>query len=433
MKLPDFTVLTRDKVFTSRVIFLGFALICLVIGSIFSYNYTPAKWMTYRDFDVPGEKNFINYLNPGVKDVSTGTAYQFEEPHWLLFFIIIFGFFPFMFFLRVVSDTDFKMKVHRYLTQWLTFVTARLGILRVTGVCPAKRTGLGVFSFMNCQSCELATGACPLGTFQMSMLNKEIPFALIGQLILTGLIGGRWVCGWLCPYGFLMDIFDKLPGKRIKLHLNFTYIKYVFLAILVISSIAYMFKEESEILLYCSYFCPVGFYYGVLEYALTTGLESVLEQMPFIHFMLVYHFLMGLMVIIGSIKLGGRFFCKYACPLGAVYGLFAKISVFKIELNNNKCVNCGKCEKVCPMDISILDESLRSRSCCISCTRCVKACPSKKIEFKASLAVKPQKKNIPVAVKKAHPKEVFKPVLQKRAPSKGASSDKTNKVKVRLN
>lgn len=378
----------KNSPYIKRVSIIGIALICIIIGSITKNGYEPARWMTYRDFDVPGQKNFINYLSPGVEDTSTGKKYDFSHKNFILLFIILFFFFPFMFFMRVIFDLDWKLKVYRYITQWLTFVVARLGIFRVTGVCPVKRSGLGVFPFINCQSCELATGACPLGTFQMSLLNKQIPFILIGQLLLVGIISGRWVCGWLCPYGFLSDIFDKLPGKRIKVHVRFSYIKYGVLALVIVSGIIYFFMKSADSLFYCSFICPAGFYYGVLEYALTTGLHALIESFPYLHFMLVYHFLIGALVIVGSIKLGGRFFCKFMCPLGAFYSLFAKTALVRMILNKNKCNGCKKCSKVCPMHISILNQKFESISNCIVCGRCKNVCPTGKIEYSLKLSNK---------------------------------------------
>lgn len=403
--------LFKNRTFRLRIIIIALGLSMAIVGHIAQYDYQPARWMTYRDFDVPGEKNFINYLSPGVKDSSSDLKYQFVHKHIILLLAVLFLFFPLMFFLRVFKSLDFKLGVYRYLTQWLTFLVARLGIFRVTGICPVKRSGLGVFPFINCQSCELATGACPLGTFQMSLLNKQIPFALIGQLLIVGLLSGRTVCGWLCPYGFLSDIFDKIKGKRIKVPLKFSLIKYGVLAGFLGSSLIYFFKDSSETLFYCSFICPAGFYYGVLEYALTTGVKSVISDLPFVHYMLVYHFAIGALVLVGSAKLGGRFFCKYACPLGAIYGLFNKIALFGIQTNNKKCKSgCGACEKVCPMDISILDESLLSRSNCIICGRCQKVCPTGKIEYRFSLFGSDKQ-----AVKKAKPLDEAKTIKRKRS------------------
>jgi polyferredoxin len=101
--------------------------------------------------------------------------------------------------------------------------------------------------------------------------------------------------------------------------------------------------------------------------------------------MLVFHFLTGALFLVGVAKFGGRFFCKLLCPIGAVLGLFNKIAIYKVDVNNNKCTGCMACKKVCPMDISILNKSFLSRSNCISCGRCIKVCPTKKIEYSINL------------------------------------------------
>lgn len=384
----QYTALGRDPLFQLRIAALALGIAFIFFSILFQLDFEPGRWMTYRDFDYPEEINFINYLSPGVKDMSTGTSYDFENPHYGLLFIILFGFFPLMFFLRIVKDTDFRLGVYRYVTQFLAFFFARLGIFRVTGVCPVKRASFGVFPFMNCQSCELATGACPLGTMQMSLLNKQIPFLVFGQIILVGISSGRTVCGWLCPYGFLSDIFDKLPGKRIRLHKSFDYIKYAYLAVFLASTVAYYFKDSSQTLFYCSFLCPTGFYYGVLEYALTTGIKDVIAQFPFIHLLLMYHITFAIFILIGSMKLGGRFFCKYFCPLGTLYGFFSKIAMFQIRTKGGSCRDCHACEKVCPMKIDVRDQSYMNKSNCIVCGRCEKVCPTNKIEYNFSLSQK---------------------------------------------
>ena len=384
--------LFNNKSAQIRITFLLIAFLLIISSILFQTKFDPARWMTYRNFDVPRQKNFINYLLPGIKDTTSRLKYDFKHKNTTLLLFVLGGLFPAMFILRIMFDMDLRLGIYRCITQWITFAVARLGVFRVAGVCPVKRTSFGIFPFMNCQSCELATGACPLGTFQMSLLNKQIPLILVGQIILVGIISGRAVCGWLCPYGFLSDIFDKLPGRRLKQTLKLTWIKYLFLAVFLVSGISYFFKDKSNFLFYCSFICPVGFYYGILEYAFTSGIHSLSKGFPFFHYMLIYHFLIGVIVIISSMKLGGRFFCKYACPLGTVFGLFSKMSMLKIELNENKCTGCKKCIDVCPMKISVLDQSFLSKSNCILCGRCKKVCPAGKIQYSFNVFEKSVKK-----------------------------------------
>ena len=69
-----------------------------------------------------------------------------------------------------------------------------------------------------------------------------------------------------------------------------------------------------------------------------------------------------------------RPFCKYICPLGAVYALFQRVSVFRYRVDRDKCVNCGACAKVCGMNLNPVEEANHPE--CIRCGRCKRACPT---------------------------------------------------------
>ena len=82
------------------------------------------------------------------------------------------------------------------------------------------------------------------------------------------------------------------------------------------------------------------------------------------------------LTIIGCI-LVYRFFCKVMCPLGAIYGLLNKISIYHLEVNKDQCVNCGKCAKICKMDVDPVKTPDSAE--CIRCGECAAACPAKAI------------------------------------------------------
>ena len=69
-----------------------------------------------------------------------------------------------------------------------------------------------------------------------------------------------------------------------------------------------------------------------------------------------------------------RPFCKYICPLGAIYSVFNKISVLKIRCDKNKCIKCGRCSKACKMNV--VPNEKPDDSECIRCGLCVKECPT---------------------------------------------------------
>ena len=91
---------------------------------------------------------------------------------------------------------------------------------------------------LNCYSCPAASGACPIGSFQSVVGSSKFNFSyyVTGTLILLGVLLGRFVCGFLCPFGWLQELLHKIPGKKLstKRLKALTYIKYVVLLFAVV-------------------------------------------------------------------------------------------------------------------------------------------------------------------------------------------------------
>ena len=74
-----------------------------------------------------------------------------------------------------------------------------------------------------------------------------------------------------------------------------------------------------------------------------------------------------------------RAFCKYICPVTVFLKPMSYFSIVRIKCDKNKCISCGKCKKMCPMDVDITDNSRNRKNAteCILCLECVKSCPKK--------------------------------------------------------
>lgn len=74
-----------------------------------------------------------------------------------------------------------------------------------------------------------------------------------------------------------------------------------------------------------------------------------------------------------------RAFCKYICPITVFLKPMSYFSLFRVKCDHSKCVSCGKCKKVCPMEVDVTDNSRRRKNGteCILCMECVKSCPKK--------------------------------------------------------
>lgn len=325
----------------------------------------------------------------------------------------------------------------------------------------------------NCHGCPWATGACPIGVFAFSTAMKTALVYAIGQIILIGALFGRHVCGYVCPFGLLQDIFHKIPTKKFRLPRIIRAVKYAALALLVfifpflmgfkisgfvqISNftiekegdntlgaiitlkndgtepvispsldIIYWDKKSKEItekisktfpglkvepgaslklpkfsipdklkeanitiespqsiieqtpryefLYYCK-LCPAGTLTATLpSYFVpkTKGNTSIYKG-HILRFSILTFFLV-LMVLVS------RPFCQTFCPLGAFYGLTTRLSLISISLNKDACINCGQCDKTCPVNLDVRKEVGGPE--CIACGDCIKVCPKMAIQRK---------------------------------------------------
>ena len=75
-----------------------------------------------------------------------------------------------------------------------------------------------------------------------------------------------------------------------------------------------------------------------------------------------------------------RPFCKWLCPLGALYALLNKVSLLGMKVDKHKCVSCGKCAKACKMDVDVTKSPDHTE--CIRCGMCVRACPTQAVKYR---------------------------------------------------
>lgn len=228
---------------------------------------------------------------------------------------------------------------------------------------------------LNCYSCPGALGACPVGSLQ-SMLSgsqKKFPFYVLGTLMLFGVLFGRLLCGFVCPFGFIQDLLHKIPTKKIRLPKKpdkvLRFLKYGVLLVLVILLPVFLTdKYGISEPYFCKWLCPAGTLEGGIPLLLKNeALRSAAG------FLFGWKTAVLIVILIASIFIH-RFFCRYLCPLGAFYALFNKFSLYRLDLDKEKCIDCKKCESVCPMDIDVL-KNINSAEC-IRCGKCKAACPT---------------------------------------------------------
>jgi polyferredoxin len=218
-------------------------------------------------------------------------------------------------------------------------------------------------------------GGCPIGAMQLLSANPLTVFSfyVYGMVALFGLLLGRVVCGFLCPFGLVQELLFKIPLKK-KLDSRafpiLQYGKYVVLGVLVIGIPTFLtLSGQISFPAFCKYICPVGTLEAGVPLALTNARISGGLGLLF-----VWKMALLLLTLFSAIKIY-RPFCRFLCPLGAIYSLFNKISIVQIREDHSKCAGCsecgalGVCNHTCPLNL----DSPGDREC-IRCGRCVTRC-----------------------------------------------------------
>ncbi|NLF79659.1 MAG: 4Fe-4S binding protein [Clostridia bacterium] len=243
---------------------------------------------------------------------------------------------------------------------------------------------------LNCYSCPGALGSCPIGALQSVLASRQFGFSFyaLGFLLFFGALWGRFVCGFLCPFGFIQDLLHRLPGRKLRVASRvdrpLRLLKYALLLFLVILlpmllNNSFGFSKP----FFCQWVCPAGTLTGGIPLILAN--ESLRNSLGFL-----FSWKMAILiaVIIGSILIY-RPFCKYLCPLGAIYALCNRFSLYRMRVDEHLCIDCGRCERICPMQVEVR-HNINSPEC-IRCGRCRGVCPTDAISggFAACPAARP--------------------------------------------
>lgn len=235
---------------------------------------------------------------------------------------------------------------------------------------------------MNCYSCPGAIGACPLGSLQNALAGSKTKtvYYVIGIILLYGLIFGRTICGWLCPFGLIQDMLYKIKSFKIKKS-HFTYLlsrlKYLLLVGLVIILPLVYGYQEVAVPAFCKYICPVGTLEGSFFLLINPNNVSLYEMLgP----LFTWKMVVLLFIIVMSILMF-RPFCRFICPLGAIYALFNKLNIIGVTVEEDKCTHCNICTRTCLLDVKKVGDGE-----CIQCGKCIPSCPTKAIRYKGPIA-----------------------------------------------
>lgn len=213
---------------------------------------------------------------------------------------------------------------------------------------------------------------CPFGGIETlwafladGALIKRV--ALSSIVLLAGTVGvalvmGRAFCGQICPLGTIQELFARLGRKLLGRRLTMPavldrparYLKY-----LVLVGVTLWTWVAAELVIRA--YDPWAAYHHLTSAELLTEFSI--------------GFVILLVALAGSL-LYDRFFCKYACPMGAFLAVFNRVSMFRVARDQDACVDCGACDKACPANLPVATCDSVDSAECIACSECVTACPA---------------------------------------------------------
>lgn len=196
------------------------------------------------------------------------------------------------------------------------------------------------------------------------------------------LLLGRFYCSTVCPLGTLQDIFAKIPRlkspvRRYRYTAPRSRLRYTFLIIMLAAMIAH-------IPLVYSVLDPDAEFSNLCQNAFTPlltifGLEKHTAMLPLFP-SLILAFVVTLSLFVFAWK-NGRTACNNVCPVGTALGLVSRYSVFQIDIDTDKCINCGLCADACKGQCIKLPDHTIDGSRCVTCFSCLPVCPNDAIHF----------------------------------------------------
>jgi polyferredoxin len=240
---------------------------------------------------------------------------------------------------------------------------------------------------------------------QNLLFQAIFPWIPLAAFLLTGIIIGRALCGWACPFGFVQELLGYIKRKQTELsprtHQDMIKVKYailgitLFLSTTLAASLAAGTGQGYRDAL--GLFAPAPFnalspadtLFAIIPKivfdATYSSFDTLADTIVSAHPILWIRLAVMSLVLIFSVYIP-RGWCRYLCPHGALLALIGKFSFLGLKRDPVKCTKagCRTCVEACPMDVPILDLPWKkfTDTECIYCLQCVDACETKAIRPK---------------------------------------------------
>jgi polyferredoxin len=305
-----------------------------------------------------------------------------------------------------IKQTFLKFNTPRRIVQFLSFIFLSAIIFNL-GAIPLLLPVLWTWG-LNQNTAGDAFTAIQLQLSGWNYLTVVFPWLAIASFLIVGILVGKSMCGWVCPFGFIQELVGFVRRKQTDLsprtHENMVYVKYFILGITLFISITYAATKlygangsyENALGIFTkapfTALSPAETLFATLprtvqdfSNAVSSGQVDILSGISKAPLLLwVQIFIMGSVLVFAAYV--PRSWCRYFCPHGAIMAILNNLSFIGLRRDPVKCAKggCRLCVEACPMRVPILDLPWEkfSHSECIYCLKCADACPDRAIKLK---------------------------------------------------
>ena len=243
---------------------------------------------------------------------------------------------------------------------------------------------------------------------QFALYNAVFPWLALASFLIVGVLIGKSLCGWICPFGFVQDLVGFIKRKQAdfssRTHDSMVYMKYFVLGIALFVSVTFSASKlmgasggyESAIGIFTkapfTALSPAETLFGtvptmILNFRTALATKSVTDALSGISTLpplfWVQFFIMAFVLVFAAFIPRG--WCRYFCPHGAIMAVLNRFSFLGLRRDPVKCAKggCRLCVSACPMRVPILDLPWEKFSDpeCIYCMKCADACREKAIKL----------------------------------------------------
>lgn len=195
------------------------------------------------------------------------------------------------------------------------------------------------------------------GNESIIIINLLLPLSLI---ILT-IIFGRFFCGWICSFGAMNDLLYYISKKLFKVKIVIPEKTEKYFKLLKYLVLLYIIVVFWILSINIGGLNPWKVFANIIKFPPIAAVFSI-------------GFILLIFIIIGSMLIE-RFFCRYLCPLGAIFAIFSKVKLVNISKERANCGNCKACTVKCSMGLALYKEDKVKELDCINCLKCIDVCP----------------------------------------------------------